>query len=318
MIADMGIDINYGPENGDPIERIFDYVESMRCSLWDLAFFREFKGPDQVHKNKTPEQMPNFTQAVKRVLFRYFKYILYPRKAVSKVPTFFTNYLDLTSSECMYTPAMLKAWDPVHYERCGWYMDCPPKRPPAFDVSLRDSLQPALSMLPGPPPPEDVPPSPPAKRSRGRKGKSGKARVQKRKASELEDDQDEDIPATTVASKEKMEVLPEDRNVEDTEGGKDTEEFSAGREETTQIVKRPHLTPLGVAGPHVFTPPSMKSMEPGHPVSSSRSSTVLVLNDTFPAMMEFKAMNKKFPPSYQLMTSSLTKVTIHYAVFVLY
>ena len=267
-----------------------------------------------MHKNKTPEQMPNFPQAVKRVLFRYFKYILYPRKAVSKVPTFFTNYLDLTSTECMYTPAILKAWDPVHYERCGWYMDCPPKRPPAFDVALRDSLQPALSLLPGPPPPEDVTVSPPPKRLRGRKGKSGKARVQKRKASEIEEDQDEDIPATTAATKEQKEGHPEERNVEHTEGGMDTEVLSAGREVTTQVAKRPHLTPLGVTASHEFTPPSMKSMEPSHRASSSISSTVLVLNDTFPAMLEFKAKNMKFPPSYQLMTSSLTKVITLYVL----
>jgi len=142
VVTDLGVTINFNPEGEDPIPTIFDYVEAMRCTMWDTAFFREFRGAEQPHKNKTPDQQPNFFPAVRRVLYRYFKYILLPRMAISKVPAFFPNYLDTTSEECMYTAGMMKAWDSCHYEKCGWYMDCPVKKPPAFDIALRDSIQP--------------------------------------------------------------------------------------------------------------------------------------------------------------------------------
>jgi hypothetical protein len=44
----------------------------------------------------------------------------------------------------MFTEAILKAWDPVHLPICGWYLDCPLKRPPSSEVTLRESLEPAL------------------------------------------------------------------------------------------------------------------------------------------------------------------------------
>ena len=319
VISDMGVTINYEPEGADPIEEIFDYVESMRCSLWDIAFFREFKGPDQVHKNKTSDQMPNFREAVKRVLFRYFKYILYPRKAVSKVPAFFTNYLDITSFECMYTPAILKAWDSVHYERCGWYMDCPPKKPPAFDVPLRDSLQPALSKLPAPTPPETTAPSPTQRKSR-KKGK-GKGRVQKQKAAEIEEEDidDEDLPATAAVIVEKGAEQTGDQLLDHMDVVTSGKDHSASMETRPPSAKRSHVLPAEAAPAENFRSPTMKAMSRSLPASSSKvASKVLVINDTFPAMASHKAKTKKFPASYESMTSVLTEVgtsTLNYFSF---
>jgi hypothetical protein len=44
----------------------------------------------------------------------------------------------------MFTEAILKVWDPVHLPTCRWYLDCPLKRPPSSEVSLRESLELAL------------------------------------------------------------------------------------------------------------------------------------------------------------------------------
>ena len=44
----------------------------------------------------------------------------------------------------MFTKAILKIWDPIHLPTCGWYLDCPLKRPPSSEVSLCESLEPAL------------------------------------------------------------------------------------------------------------------------------------------------------------------------------
>ena len=78
---------------------------------------------------------------------RYFKYVLFPAKAISKVPAFFTNYHEKDSEDCMYTAAIMKAWKPVHWPNCGWYLDCPLKSPPASEIVLRDSLQLALKAM---------------------------------------------------------------------------------------------------------------------------------------------------------------------------
>jgi hypothetical protein len=81
---------------------------------------------------------------MRRVLFKYLKFILFPFKALSRTPPFFATYLDKDSKDCMFTEAILKAWDPVHLSTCGWYLDCALKRPASSKVTLRESLEPAL------------------------------------------------------------------------------------------------------------------------------------------------------------------------------
>jgi hypothetical protein len=129
-ISDMGVTINYAPNGQDPIPSISEYIETMLISLWDNAFFLEFSLDKRVHKNKSSEDQVNFKQAMRKVLFKYFKFILFPKKALSRISAFFAAYLDKDSEDCMLTEAILKAWDPVHLPICGWYLDCPLKRPP--------------------------------------------------------------------------------------------------------------------------------------------------------------------------------------------
>ena len=197
VLTDLGEIIDYNPDGEDPILTIFDYVEAMRCQLWETAFFTELGGDNGAHKNNPPEKQPFFVQAVRRVLYRYFRYVLLPRKAISKVPPFFPNYLDTDSHDSMFTPAILKSWDPSHYHQCGWYLDCPLKKPPPFDIALRDSIQPLL-----PSPVASLPvlqsPTPPGGSSRSKtETKGSRPRGSKQKATELvEDPMEEDIPAT--------------------------------------------------------------------------------------------------------------------------
>jgi hypothetical protein len=40
-IFDIGVTINYAPDGQDPIPSISKYIETMRISLWDSAFFLE-------------------------------------------------------------------------------------------------------------------------------------------------------------------------------------------------------------------------------------------------------------------------------------
>jgi hypothetical protein len=56
---------------------------------------------------------------MRRVLFRYFKFILFSTKALARNLTFFATYLDRDSEFCMFLEGILKAWDPVHLPTCG-------------------------------------------------------------------------------------------------------------------------------------------------------------------------------------------------------
>ena len=77
-----------------------------------------------------------------KVLFRYFKFILFRSKTLARTPAFFATLLDKDSEDCMFTKAILKAWDPVHLSTCGWYLDYPLKKPPSSEVSFHESLEP--------------------------------------------------------------------------------------------------------------------------------------------------------------------------------
>ena len=85
-----------------------------------------------------------FKRALHCVMYGYFKYILFPANAMSRSPPFFVNYLDQESDEFMLIEGIMKQWDSVHWDRCGWYLDCPLTKPLSFDIALRDSLEPSL------------------------------------------------------------------------------------------------------------------------------------------------------------------------------
>ena len=144
IIRDQKATINYHPDGSDPIPTIFDYIEQVRVSLWDSAFYREFAVDKGINKNFHIEKQYLFKPALHRVLYRYFKYVLFPAKAISRSPPFFVNYLEQDSEDFMLTEGIMKAWDSVNWDRCGWYLDCPLNKPPSFDIALRDSLEPSL------------------------------------------------------------------------------------------------------------------------------------------------------------------------------
>ena len=294
VLTDLGESIDYTPDGEDPILSIFDYVEAMRYQLWEIAFFVELGGNNGAHKNNPPDKQPFFIQAVRRVLYRYFRYVLLPRKAISKVPPFFPNYLDTESPDSMFTPAIIKTWDPIHFQQCGWYLDCPLKKAPPFDIALRDSVQPLL-----PSPAASIPvsqsPSPPKGGSSRSKTatKRTRARGSKRKAAELvEDPMDEDIRAT----------------------GTDLVVFAesiGSSPPRAPALKRIHLAGQVQAKPITFVPPAIKAMSSSHACTSSSSSPwVLILNDSFHMMLDFKAKHNKFPSTYDDIVTFLSEVYI--------
>ena len=296
VLTDLGEVVDYNPDGEDPILTIFDYVESMRCQLWEIAFHVELGGDNGAHKNNPPEKQHFFLQAVRRVLYRYFRYVLLPKKAITKVPAFFPNYLDIESPDSMFTPAIIKIWDPIHFQQCGWYLDCPLKKPPPFDLALRDSIEPLL-----PSPAASIPggesPTPlqggPSKSKTATKG--SRPRASKRKAADLvEEPLAHDIPAT----------------------GCDIGEPPADPIYSPPLqavpLKRNRLGGPGQGNPITFVSPALKAMSSSLACnSSSASPRVCILNDSFPRMLDHKAKHNKFPSSYDDMVAFLTEVPIH-------
>jgi hypothetical protein len=73
--------------------------------------------------------------------------------------------------------------------------------------------------------------------------------------------------------------------------------------------KRLHLAVASESKPIRFIPPAVKAMSSSQAFSSSpASSRVLILNDTFHGMLDFKAKNNKFPFTYDEMVGFLTEV----------
>ena len=89
----------------------------------------------------------NFGPTLKHVVYRYFKFVLFPTHAIYKSLAFFTDYKDIESESSMYTQGILKSWSPIHLETYACYLDCPPKKPPSNETALHDSLEPSLKNI---------------------------------------------------------------------------------------------------------------------------------------------------------------------------
>jgi hypothetical protein len=302
VLTDLGEIIDNNPDGEDPILTIFDYVEAMRCQLWETAFFIELGGDNGAYKNNPPEKQPFFVQAVRRVLYRYFRYVLLPRKAISKVPPFFPNYLDVESGDSMFTPAIIKTWDSIHFQQCGWYLDCPLKKPPAFDIALRESIQPLLpspaASLPGTESP--IPPKGGYSKSQTTL-KGSRPRGSKRKAAELvEEPLDDDVRVTGIdIGDPHTELLDPVSSIPP----------------LAHVPKRLHHVASVQSKPITFVPPTVKAMSSSEAcTSSSASPKVLIINDSFPNMLEYKTKHNKFPSTYEDMVAFLNEVLskLHY------
>ena len=75
------------------------------------------------------------------------------------------------------------------------------------------------------------------------------------------------------------------------------------------VHKRLQLAAAGQAKPITFVPPAVKAMSSSEAcTSSSNSPKVLILNDSFHKMLEYKGKHNKFPASYENMVAFLNEV----------
>ena len=217
-------------------------------------------------------------------------------KAISKVPPIFLNYLDIESPDSMFTPTILKTWDPIHFHQCGWYLDCPLKKPPPFDIALRDYIQPLLPSPAASVPISSSPPSPKGGSSKSKHvTKGSRLRGSKRKADE--DPMDKDIVATGsdigVATGDLADPI-------------------SSNPPWPHGPKRIHLEAGGQSKPITFVPPAVKAMSSSQAYTSTFASPrVLILNVSFHMMLDYKARHNKFPSMYDDMVAFLSEVHIY-------
>ena len=93
-----------------------------------------------MYKNNTINKQYLIKPTSQRDLYRYFKYVIFSSKSISKSPHLFVNFLERDSEDFMLTEGIMKSWDSVHWERGGWYLDCLASKVPSFDIVLRDSI----------------------------------------------------------------------------------------------------------------------------------------------------------------------------------
>jgi hypothetical protein len=204
----------------------------------------------------------------------------------------------------MFTEAILKAWDPVHLPTCGWYLDCPLKKPPSSEVTLRESLEPTLkgqiASIP------KVQAKDPVKKGEKRK----KSTLEVKKSTP------EAKKSTPVATNSDV-VIEVASILEDVE----TSTINLARpfmKEDEPGAKRYHPTPLtqvvSVPSSNVSTIqllPKLKGMAlVPPPISSSSTSSEFILNDSFVRMVEEKQHTKVWPKCYDDIVAFLTKVHI--------
>jgi hypothetical protein len=231
-------------------------------------------------------------------LYRYFKYILFPAKAVSRSPPLFVNYLDEESDEFMLTEGLMKQWDIVHWDRCGWYLDCPVYKPPSFDIALRDSLEPTLI---GTGTEKDTS-TPDKEAASTQKATTTSKRGSKRKADAVETS----APAAAVPSTPTVTNTAAPPPAQSRPPPVETPAVTLAEPET----KRLKLSSAGPSTPTVFlSPPKRAPMlsKPGVSVAEYTSLDLLV-NDSFLRMADEKKKTGQFCPEYNQIVEFLKKV----------
>jgi hypothetical protein len=270
----------------------------MRISLWDSAFFLEFSLEKRVHKNKSSKDQVNFKHAMKRVLFRYFKFVLFPKKALFRTPAFFAAYLDKDSEDFMFTEAILKAWDPVHLPTCGWYLDCPLKKLPSSEVTLRESLELALKGQIASIPKIQ------AKDYVKKGGKRKKSTPEAKKSIPVATNSDVVIEVASILEDVETSTI----NLVSPSIMKEDEPS------TKQLRPTPLTQVVSVPSSNVSTFELLSKLKGmalvPPPISSSSTSSKFILNDSFVRMVEEKQHTKVWPKCYDNIVAFLTKVHI--------
>lgn len=178
---------------------------------------------------------------------------------------------------------MLKSWDPIHFSTCRWYLDCPVQKPPSFEITLHEFLEPAL--VGKVPKALVLSPKTPAKRARKRK-------TQHHVVDVLYGENEDNINIIELSQHVNV-VGP-----------------SSPRSKKPKFIHHVSIpsassSPAPLSYLSSFMKLRMQNLHPLPYVSSSKS---LILNDSFVRMVEERQRTKEWPPAYEDIRYFLTTV----------
>jgi hypothetical protein len=167
-----------------------------------------------------------------------------------------------------------------------------------FDIALRDSIQPLLYSPTASVPASESPTPPIGGSSRSKTATKGsRPRGSKRKAPELVDEPMDKVIRATGSD-------IGDRHVE-------LADPISSHPPRAPASKRIHLGAFDQAKPIKFVLPAVKVMSSSQAcTSSSVSPQILILNDSFYMMLDYKAKHNKFSSTYDDMVAFLSEIHI--------
>ena len=87
-MVDLDVFINYRPNGMNFLPIIFCYVKTICISLSDPAFFCEFVIGKEIYLNHDIDKKLNFNPTMRRMFYKYFKYVLFITKVIFKSSNF--------------------------------------------------------------------------------------------------------------------------------------------------------------------------------------------------------------------------------------
>lgn len=232
--------------------------------------------------------------------------MLFPAKAISKVPAFFTNYCEKDNEDCMYTVAIMKAWKPVHWPNCGWYLDCPLKSFLASEIVLQDTLEPRLKGMVLAP--AKVPTKDPA-----RKGKKRKL-VKVQESIVVEDDVTMDEVPIAAAEEHNPSLVCSEVLLDVPSSSNISPRMPA------RTCKNSWSQKVLPSNTQVFeSPPKRRNvMRNILPQTMQTTSSEFILNNCFVRIVQEKQKNKAWPQAYEDIMSFLSKVSYFVLLSILF
>jgi hypothetical protein len=196
----------------------------------------------------------------------------------------------------------MKSCDSMHWERCGWYFDCPIGKAPSFDIGLRDSIQPPSLRTGIPSDTVDIPLEVIASQ---RPASKSKRKPRQKKAPVSDQVQRATSPVVTpplfstpdVAHASSASRLPES-----------PPSFSVLPVEPITKLQKVHV-PKSSTATTFLSPPKRHPMKMKVvALSSAYTSEQLLVNDSFVRIVEEKTITGKFSTNYEDIVYFLNKV----------
>lgn len=134
----------------NPVDDIGTWIESHSITLWGKAF-KEFFSKDGTYTKKELFLVQAGTEnAMKRAILRYFWRELVIKGAIDRknIPQRFNKWVDVSSSECIFSDYQKKYFGRPHLLQCPWYLELKEnERCPGEERALKASCDNMMQQL---------------------------------------------------------------------------------------------------------------------------------------------------------------------------